>query len=146
MFIQTKNTNGWGLRTHTKSKNTNSMCIRRRFCLTIIILKNASGWDMITNCLVTHYTPTWPLTFVVWYRHFGRRRSLTLHMLMRKHTHKTKDRVTQTQLKTGGELRCTGKVSSSCSTSDTRHVTLVTNPVYQARTADRQIVRTDIIA
>ena len=34
-----------------------------------------------------------------------------------KHTYKTKDRVTRTPLKTGGELRCSGRVSSSCSTS-----------------------------
>jgi len=27
-----------------------------------------------------------------------------------KHTHKTKDRVTRTPLKTGGELRCSGRV------------------------------------
>jgi hypothetical protein len=46
-----------------------------------------------------------------------------------KHTHKTKDRVTQTPLKTGGELRCSGRVSSSCSTSGTRRVNLVTNAV-----------------
>jgi hypothetical protein len=46
-----------------------------------------------------------------------------------KHTHKTKDRVTRTPLKTGGELRCPGRVSSSCSTSGTRRVNLVTNPV-----------------
>jgi hypothetical protein len=46
-----------------------------------------------------------------------------------KHTHKTKDRVTRTPLKTGGELRCSGRVSSSCSTSDTRRVNLVTHPV-----------------
>ena len=46
-----------------------------------------------------------------------------------KHTYKTKDRVTQTPVKTGGELRCSGKVSSSCSTSGTRRVNLVTNPV-----------------
>ena len=39
-----------------------------------------------------------------------------------KHTHETKDRVT---LKTGGELRWSGMVSSSCSTSDTRRVNLV---------------------
>ena len=32
-----------------------------------------------------------------------------------KHTHKTKDRMTKTRLKTGGELRCSGRVSSSCS-------------------------------
>jgi hypothetical protein len=46
-----------------------------------------------------------------------------------KHTYKTKDRVTQTPLKTGSELRCSGRVSSSCSTSDTCRVNLVTNLV-----------------
>ena len=39
-----------------------------------------------------------------------------------KHTHKTKDRVTRTPLKTGCELMCSERVSSSCSTSDTRRV------------------------
>ena len=39
-----------------------------------------------------------------------------------KHTHKTKDRVTWTPLNTEGELRCSGRVSSSCSTSGTRRV------------------------
>jgi len=47
-----------------------------------------------------------------------------------KCTHKTKDRVTRTPLKSGGELRCSWMVSSSCSTSGTRHVNLFTNPVY----------------
>jgi hypothetical protein len=42
-----------------------------------------------------------------------------------KHTHKAKDRVTRTPLKNGGDLRCSGRVSSSCSTSDTRRVNLV---------------------
>jgi len=46
-----------------------------------------------------------------------------------KHTHQTKDRVTQTPLTTGVEFMCSGRVSSSCSTSGTRRVTLVTNPV-----------------
>ena len=46
-----------------------------------------------------------------------------------KHTYKTKDRVTWTPLKTGGELSCSGRVGSSCSTSGTRSVNLVTNPV-----------------
>ena len=36
---------------------------------------------------------------------------------------------TWTQLKTGGKLRCSRRVSSSCSTRGTRHVTLVTNLV-----------------
>ena len=42
-----------------------------------------------------------------------------------KHTHKTKDRVTRTPLKTEGELRCSGRVTSSCSTSGTRRVILL---------------------
>jgi len=42
-----------------------------------------------------------------------------------KHTYKTKDRVTRTSLKTGVELRCSWRVSNSCSTSDTRRVNLV---------------------
>jgi len=46
-----------------------------------------------------------------------------------KNTHKTKNRVTRTPLKTVDELRCSGRVSSSCSTSDARRVNLVTNPV-----------------
>jgi hypothetical protein len=43
----------------------------------------------------------------------------------RKHRH----RVTRTLLNPGGELRCSGRVSSSCSTTGTRPVNLVTNPV-----------------
>ena len=46
-----------------------------------------------------------------------------------KHTHKTKDRVTRTPLKTGDELRCSGRINSSCSTSGPSHVNLVTNLV-----------------
>ena len=44
-------------------------------------------------------------------------------------TQKTKDRVTRTPLKSGGGLGCSGRVISSCSTSDIRRVNLVTNPV-----------------
>jgi hypothetical protein len=42
-----------------------------------------------------------------------------------KHTYKTKDGVTRTPLKTGSELRCSGRVSSCCSTSDTCRGNLV---------------------
>jgi hypothetical protein len=49
--------------------------------------------------------------------------------LSTKHTHKTEDRVTRTQLRTGAELRCSGRVGSSCSSSGACLVTLVTNPV-----------------
>jgi hypothetical protein len=45
-----------------------------------------------------------------------------------KHTYKT-NRVTRIPLKTGGEHRCSKRVSSSCSTSGTCHVNLVTHPV-----------------
>jgi len=45
------------------------------------------------------------------------------------YTHKAKDRVTRTTLKTGDELRCSGWAGGSCSTSGTRCVNLVTNPV-----------------
>ena len=44
-----------------------------------------------------------------------------------KHTHKTKHRITRDPLKTGGELRCSGRVNSSCSTSDTRRLILSTH-------------------
>ena len=37
-------------------------------------------------------------------------------------TYKTKDRATRTPLKSGGERRCSGRVSISCSTSDTRRI------------------------
>ena len=43
--------------------------------------------------------------------------------------YKTKYRVIRTPLKTGGDLIWSGRVSSSCSTSGTRRVNLVTNSV-----------------
>ena len=46
-----------------------------------------------------------------------------------KHTYNTKDQVTITPLKAEGELKWSGSVSSSCSTSENRRVNLVTNPV-----------------
>ena len=46
-----------------------------------------------------------------------------------KHTYKTKDRVTRIPLQTGGELRCSGRVRISCSTSGTHGVNIVTNQV-----------------
>jgi hypothetical protein len=60
-----------------------------------------------------------------------------------KHTHKTKYRVTRTPLKTGGELRCSGRVSSSCSTNGTHRVYLVTNSVISHEWGkDREVVIT----
>jgi hypothetical protein len=60
-----------------------------------------------------------------------------------KHTYKTKDRVTRTPLKTGGERKYSGRVSSSCSTSGTRRVNLVTNPVISREWGkDREVFTT----
>jgi hypothetical protein len=60
-----------------------------------------------------------------------------------KHTYKTKDRVTRTLLKAGCELRCSRRVSSSCSISDSRRVNLVTNPVIShERGKDREMFTT----
>jgi hypothetical protein len=54
-----------------------------------------------------------------------------------------KDRVTRTSLKPGGELRCSGKVSSSCSTSATHRVNLVANSVIsRQRGKDREVLTT----
>jgi hypothetical protein len=46
--------------------------------------------------------------------------------------YKTKDRVTRTPLKTGGERRCSERVSSSYSTSSTRRVNLVLETTQRA--------------
>ena len=60
-----------------------------------------------------------------------------------KHTYEAKDLVTRTLLKTGGELRCSGSVLSSCSTSSTRRVNLVTKSVIShKRGKDREMFTT----
>jgi hypothetical protein len=46
-----------------------------------------------------------------------------------EHTHKTKDRVTQTPLKSGVKSGASERVISSYSTSGTSRVNLVTNPM-----------------
>ena len=61
-----------------------------------------------------------------------------------KHTYKTKDRETRTPLKNGGEHRGFGRVGSSCSTSDTCCVNLVTNSaISHAREQDREVLTTN---
>jgi hypothetical protein len=66
-----------------------------------------------------------------YFHHLGSGASLTwrhyFHHLGSGHTYKIKDRVTRTPLNTGGELRCSGRVSSSCSTSGTCHLN---NPLH----------------
>jgi hypothetical protein len=45
-----------------------------------------------------------------------------------KHTHETKDRVTRTPLKTGGELMCSGRESSSSS----RNINSLLEELYES--------------
>ena len=59
-----------------------------------------------------------------------------------KHTHKTKDIVSRTPLKTEGERRYSGMVSSSCSTGGNRRVAVVTNLVISHEWGtDRRVLR-----
>ena len=59
------------------------------------------------------------------------------------HIHKTNDRVTRTPLKTGGEIRCSGKVNSTCSTNGILRDHLVTNPVISREwEKDREVLTT----
>ena len=70
---------------------------------------------------------------------------MILKLKSTKHAYETKERVTQTPLKIGGELRCSGRVSSSCSTSDTSHVNLVINPVItHDKGKDREVFTTSV--
>jgi hypothetical protein len=60
-----------------------------------------------------------------------------------KHTHKSKDRVTRIPLNIGGDLRCSRGIRSSCSTSDTLRVILVTYPVISHECGkDREVIKT----
>jgi hypothetical protein len=49
-----------------------------------------------------------------------------------KHRHRTNDQVKRTSLKTGNELRSSGMLNSSCSTSGIRRFTVVTNRVIRS--------------
>ena len=58
-------------------------------------------------------------------RHNGQKQKVQKDK-QRSTKHKTKDQVTRAPLRTGGgELRCSGRVRSSCSTSATRRGNLV---------------------
>ena len=78
-------------------------------------------WFLVFYCLVIYC--------LVFYIQWPKEKVRKDKQRSTKHTYKTKDRVTRTPLNTGGEFRCSGRVSSSCSTSSTRRVNLVTNPV-----------------
>ena len=59
-------------------------------------------------------------------------------------TQKTRLNITNAFKKTGDELGCFGRISSFCSTSDTRRVNLGTNPVISSheRGKDRKVLTT----
>ena len=56
-----------------------------------------------------------------------------------KHTYKTKDRVTRTPLKNEGELRCSGRLNSSCFSSGTSFVTKL-DDIVQCQLAEIKII------
>jgi hypothetical protein len=91
----------------------------------------------------------WPLTLgdLIWHQPLASVRSKEKvqkdKQRSTKHTYKTKDRVTRTPLKIWGELRCSERIGSSCSTSDTRGVNLVTNPaISHGRGKDHEVLTT----
>ena len=58
-----------------------------------------------------------------------------------------KDRATRTPLKTGVDLGCSGRVSSSCSTCCKCRLTVVTNPVIShERGKDREVLTTNLFS
>ena len=62
-------------------------------------------------------------------QHNGQKKKIKGQKTISKYTYKTNNRVARTPLRPEVELRCSGRVSNSCSTSGTRRVNLVTNPV-----------------
>jgi hypothetical protein len=59
-------------------------------------------------------------------------------------TQKTKDRTTRTKIKTGCEVRCSGKESRSCFTCGARRGTLIRNPVIShEKGKDRIMITTN---
>ena len=62
-------------------------------------------------------------------------------MIYKTYTYKTKDRVTRTPLKPEGEFRCSGKVSSSSSTSDIRQVNIRCRNVIHCTYIESCIIR-----
>ena len=55
----------------------------------------------------------------------------------------TKDRAIRTPLKSRGELMCSGRVDSFCSTNGTRRVYLVTNPVIGHEWGEDRLLEAD---
>jgi hypothetical protein len=63
---------------------------------------------------------------------------------LQNYTNRTTNRVTRTPPKTWGELRCSGRVSSSCPTGITRRVNLIINLVISLEWGkDREVLTTN---
>ena len=77
----------------------------------------------------SHYGSKVPAVTVTVFKYRNKIGKIVVKQRSTKHTHKTNDRVAGTPLNTGGELMQSGRVSSSYSTSGTRRVNLVTNPL-----------------
>jgi len=90
--------------------------VNNKICSRHDIAEDTKG--VIRMCIEEKQTTQWPKEKV----QKDKQRST-------KHSHKNKDRVTRTPLKTGGGLWFSGRVSSSCLTSGTRRFNLVTNMV-----------------
>ena len=54
--------------------------------------------------------------------------------------HKKSVKISKGQSESGGELRCSGKASSYCCTSDIRRVTLATDPVISHELGKERIL------
>jgi hypothetical protein len=105
-----------------------------RILITPLVSSNSSCWRSLIQlrrvCLVNTYIFLSVETINI--QHNGQKKKYKrTNNDLKKHTHGTKDRITRTPLKTGDELRCSGRVGSSCSISGTRRrVKLVTNVLY----------------
>jgi hypothetical protein len=88
-----------------------------------------SCWHMLLRPNVTKID-TWLSLNKDWQQHKDqKKKEKRTNNDLQSFTQKTRDRVTRTLLKTGGELMCSGRIGSSCFTGGTLCVTLVTNPV-----------------
>jgi hypothetical protein len=101
-------------------------------------------WTVVTNvipknqgelCLIIDFfnlRRVWDTKGVIRFRilkknrqHNGKEKGQKDKQRSTKHTYKTQDRVTRTPLITEGELKCSERVNSSCSTSGIRRVNVV---------------------
>jgi hypothetical protein len=88
-------------------------------------------------CATTNASPTQSIAW--WMLTWPKEKVQKEKQRSTKHTHTTKDRVTRTLIKTGVNSRCSGRVSSSCSTQVKHNKNITTfilianpNPIFRA--------------